>query len=100
MSRRRQSKPANGVFAILLSKDWSFAMIVKASVTERRRGRGPTITWEDCGVRDDDDVTCDVCGATLSGNDPVNGVCQIGGFIGRPIMEYVMRRAPAQKEEI
>jgi hypothetical protein len=61
------------------------------------RGTGPVITFDDCPMTGDEDKTCPVCGATLSGDDPVNGVCQIAGFIGRPLMAYITRHAPGAK---
>jgi len=57
----------------------------------KQKGYGPTITWDDCPMDNDEEVSCPVCGATISGNDPVNGVCQIGFFIGRPIKDWITR---------
>lgn len=56
-----------------------------------RRGYGPTITWADCPMDNDQAIECPVCGATVAGNDPVRGVCQVGGFIGRPIQDWITR---------
>lgn len=35
---------------------------------------------------------CEACGATLSGNDPVRGVCQarFNGPAPRPLLEFVL----------
>lgn len=60
----------------------------------QRHGHGPTITWDDCPMRNDEDKACPVCGATISGNDPVQGACQVADFIGRPIWDFITRGAP------
>lgn len=34
--------------------------------------------WRDCPVENESPDPCPKCGATVGGNDPVNGVCQAG----------------------
>lgn len=57
--------------------------------------RGSFITIYDCGAGEEGEPNhrdpCPMCGATVSGNDPVNGVCQIMAFIGRPIGDWITR---------
>jgi hypothetical protein len=56
---------------------------------------GSRITIYDCGAgsegQPDHRDPCPVCGATVSGDDPVRGICQIMAFIGRPIGDWITR---------
>jgi len=61
----------------------------------RPRPAGAYITMADCQSGGDDDPRpCPMCGATFAGDDPVQGVCQIMYFIGRPIGDWITRAAP------
>lgn len=62
---------------------------------ENTAPRGSFITQYDCGAGDEGTPShrdsCPVCGATVAGNDEVNGICQIMAFIGRPIGDWITR---------
>jgi hypothetical protein len=55
---------------------------------------GAYISQYDCPCKDEQPDPCPMCGATVSGNDAVNGACQIMDFIGRPIGDWITRHAP------
>ena len=68
------------------------------NTTARPVPGGPFITQYDCGAGEEGTPShrdpCPMCGATISGDDPVQGACQIMGFIGRPIGDWITRAAP------
>lgn len=39
-------------------------------------------SMKDCPCKEETPDPCPMCGATVSGNDPVNGVCQAGTIRG------------------
>lgn len=44
-----------------------------------------------CPCRDESEDPCPACGATVSGNDPVRGVCQAThGFEPEPLVSLVL----------
>lgn len=58
----------------------------------QRSPSGAYITMRDCAAKGDDDPNpCTMCGATVAGNDAVNGMCQIIDFIGRPVGDWITR---------
>lgn len=50
-------------------------------------------SMKDCPCHEETPDPCPMCGATVSGNDPVNGVCQAGTIRGeRDKMLSLLRR--------
>lgn len=62
--------------------------------TIRPQPAGSYISGRDCPCNAETPDPCPMCGATVSGTDAVQGVCQIMSFIGRPIGDWITRKAP------